>query len=398
MTDRTTITIDITDGSNNSKTTPIGWDAQLIKNAKIMVIGAGALGNEVLKNLALVGVKNILIVDFDFVERTNLAKSVLYRERDCTGDKRKVDIARERLKDISPDLKIMTINGDATQDIGLGLLKEMEVVISCLDNRLTRMWVNRMCFAMGKSWIDGGIMDMEGQVDVYNADTNCYECGLGPRALENIQYRNGCVNRMKRYASAGFANTNCIVASVVGAIQAQEALKIVADPSRSLAGHQFCFNGRTNYYDKLGKVSPRRPECGSHEIYKPLIQASELSAESSIENTLHWLSEHFNTENISINLYYYVILSVVLGTSGKEKNFIKARPRISQIDLDALREVEDEEVRFKDKTQAIDKTFPQPQLKLNDIGIPHYHVIRVIVEGKKYYVELSGDKEFMKFQ
>jgi len=398
MDTKTTITIDITDNSNNSKTTPIGWNAQVIENAKIMVIGAGALGNEVLKNLTLVGVKNIVIVDFDFVERTNLAKSVLYRERDCTGDKRKVDIAKDRLKDISPDLKIMTINGDATQDIGWGLLKEMDVVVSCLDNRLTRMWVNRMCFAMGKSWVDGGIMDMEGQVDVYNSSTNCYECGLGPKALENIQYRNGCVNRMKRYASAGFANTNCIVASVVGAIQAQEALKIVADPSKSLAGYQFCFNGRTNYYDKLGKVSPRRPECGSHEIYEPLITAPELSTETSIEDTLNWLSKHFNTKNISIELYYYVILSVILGTSGKEKAFIKARPRISEVDLDAIREVEDEEVRFKDKIQTIDSSFPQPQLKLKDIGIPYYHVIRVIVDGKKSYVELSGDKEFLKFQ
>ncbi|MCB0580526.1 MAG: ThiF family adenylyltransferase [Phaeodactylibacter sp.] len=380
-----------------SRKANLGWDAALIENARVMVVGAGALGNEVLKNLALIGVKNILIVDFDVVEKTNLAKSVLYRERDCTGEKHKVEIAVERLKDLNPKLKLMAINGDATLDVGLGVFRKMDVVIGCLDNRMTRMWLNRYCFALGKPWVDGGILSLEGQVDVYAPGVNCYECGLGPRALELIEYRNGCVNRMKRYASAGLANTNAIVASIVGAVQVQEALKLIADPSRSLAGHQFYFNGRSNYYDKLGKATPRRATCRSHIPYAGIVEAP-LSAEHSVAETLEWLAGHFNTRQISILLHHQVVLKAATGQSEKVKRFVKARPHVTEADLDGLREIPEEEVRFLEWTDTVDAGFPYPELRLRDIGVPPYHILQVIAEGKKNYVELSADERFLKFE
>lgn len=350
--------INITDDEETVKTTLAGWKNETIRNAKVMVVGAGALGNEVLKNLALVGVNQLVIVDFDVIEKSNLAKSVLYRERDCSGEKRKVEIATERLKDINPDLKIMAINGDATLDVGLGVFREMDVVISCLDNRLTRVWISRFCSAVNKAWIDGGILQMEGQVDVYMPKVNCYECGLGPKAWKNIEYRNGCINRMKRYASAGLANTNSIVASIVGAIQVQEALKVIAEPNRSLAGFQFSFNGYTNYYDKLGKISPVKNSCRSHELYEQVITASVLSADTTIADSLKWLKDYFDNENIVIALHYILILTAATGTSGKIKPLIKPRQQITEKDLDSIREIEDEEVRFREWTDQIDGSFP----------------------------------------
>ena len=95
----------------------VGWATEKISNATVMVIGAGALGNEVLKNLTILGIGQILIVDFDIIENTNLAKSVLYRNSDCSGDLHKVDIAAKRLKEINPDVKIKTINGDFGIDV-----------------------------------------------------------------------------------------------------------------------------------------------------------------------------------------------------------------------------------------------------------------------------------------
>lgn len=375
----------------------LGWSASLIESAKVMVVGAGALGNEVLKNLALIGVKNILIVDFDVVEKTNLAKSVLYRERDCTGEKQKVDVAVQRLKDLNPEVKIMTINGDATLDVGLGIFSQMDVVIGCLDNRLARMWLNRYCFAVGKPWVDGGILSLEGQVDVYSPEVNCYECGLGPKAIELINYRNGCINRMKRYASAGLANTNSIVASIVGAVQVQEALKLIAEPSKSLVGSQFYFNGRSNYYDKLGKDTPRKGTCRSHIHYTEIISAP-LSAENSIGDTLQWLSNYFESQEVSIILHHQVVLKVTTEQSEKIKEFVKARPHITESDLDSLREVPDEEVRFREWLDTIDAGFPNPNLRLRDIGVPLFHILQVIESGKKHYVELSNDKHFLKFE
>ncbi|HAV20946.1 MAG TPA: thiamine biosynthesis protein ThiF, partial [Firmicutes bacterium] len=70
------------------------WDQSKLKNAKVMVVGAGALGNEVIKNLALVGVGNILIIDMDIIENSNLSRSVLFRAEDC--GRLKAEVAAER--------------------------------------------------------------------------------------------------------------------------------------------------------------------------------------------------------------------------------------------------------------------------------------------------------------
>ncbi len=367
-----------------------GMNGQLVENAKIMVVGAGALGNEVLKNLALIGVRRLLLVDFDIIERSNLAKSVLYRESDCTGSRFKVDIAAARLREINPQLEIVTINGDATLDVGLGLIRRMDAIIGCLDNRLTRMMLNRFAFSLGKGWVDGGIMDMEGQVDVYTPTINCYECGLSEKALANIAYKNGCLNRMRRYSSAGYANTNSIAASVVGAIQTQEALKLVASPEKTLAGSQFYFNGKANFYDRIGKQSPRRKGCRSHEILTEIIEAPEISAETKIGEVFSWLENHFNTDEIVIKLHYQVVITATTGTSGKVKSFVKARPHLEDADLIGLREIEDEEVRFE-TVDLIDKNFPHLNLPLKAIGVPYWHILKVTVAGQNKYIELTKD-------
>ena len=80
------------------------WDQKRLTNAKILVIGAGALGNEIIKNLALLGIGNIIVVDFDKIEPSNLSRSVLFRERD--RGRFKAEVAAERAKDLYPDLKI----------------------------------------------------------------------------------------------------------------------------------------------------------------------------------------------------------------------------------------------------------------------------------------------------
>ena len=97
------------------------WKKEDVRNAKIMVVGAGALGNEVLKNLALLNVGNILIVDFDIIEYSNLSRSILYRESDAESKRLKVEVAAERVREINPNVKVMTINGDIMVDVGIGI-------------------------------------------------------------------------------------------------------------------------------------------------------------------------------------------------------------------------------------------------------------------------------------
>ena len=140
------------------------WDQEKLAQARVLVVGAGALGNEVLKNLALMGLGHIYIVDFDQVEESNLTRSVLFRRNDC--GRSKAEAAASALKDLNPDLEILALNADILTDLGLGMVAEMDVVMGCLDNREARLWLNRMCWKTGTPWIDGGIQEINGVVKV----------------------------------------------------------------------------------------------------------------------------------------------------------------------------------------------------------------------------------------
>src|SRR6185503_3333538 len=97
------------------------WDQSRLKNAKVLVIGAGALGNEILKNLALLGVGNILVADMDRIENSNLSRSVLYRAAD--NGQLKATAAAKAAKDLYPDLNIHPFNGNVVYDLGLGVFR-----------------------------------------------------------------------------------------------------------------------------------------------------------------------------------------------------------------------------------------------------------------------------------
>src|SRR5688572_21072345 len=103
------------------------WDQSRLKNAKILVIGAGALGNEILKNLALLGVGNVLVADMDRVENSNLSRSVLYRESD--NGELKATAATRAAKDLYPDLNIHAFNGNVVYDLGLGAFRWADLIL-----------------------------------------------------------------------------------------------------------------------------------------------------------------------------------------------------------------------------------------------------------------------------
>lgn len=117
------------------------WDQNKLRAAKVLVIGAGALGNEILKNLALLGIGNVLVVDLDKVENSNLSRSVLYRASD-NGSPKSVAAARAA-RDIYPDQKTHALVANAVYDLGLGVYRWADVVIGGLDNREARLSINR---------------------------------------------------------------------------------------------------------------------------------------------------------------------------------------------------------------------------------------------------------------
>src|ERR1700709_234642 len=94
------------------------WDQERLARAKVLVIGAGALGNEILKNLALLGVGNVFVADLDRIENSNLSRSVLFREEDCGQGK--AEVAARRMRDIYKGTKSQAFHGNVVYDLGLG--------------------------------------------------------------------------------------------------------------------------------------------------------------------------------------------------------------------------------------------------------------------------------------
>lgn len=160
-----------------------------VKNARVLVAGAGALGNEVVKDLALFGVGHIYVVDFDQIELSNLTRSVLFREEDAYNHSYKAEIVAKRAMEINPQIKVTPIVGNLFSEVGFGLYRAVDVVIGCLDSRIARYLLNRLCMRAGKPWIDGSIENLTGAVKVYTPEINCYECGLSREEFNIIMLR-----------------------------------------------------------------------------------------------------------------------------------------------------------------------------------------------------------------
>ncbi|MEM6631472.1 MAG: ThiF family adenylyltransferase [Bacteroidota bacterium] len=376
----------------------IGWDVGAIKRGKVMVIGAGALGNEVLKNLALIGVGHILLIDFDTIEKSNLARSVLYREADCTGEKNKVDIAAMRVKELNGEVKLMTINGDIGVDVGLGIFRRMDVIIGCVDNRLARLRIDRNAHALGKTWVDGGIEDMGGQVSVYRPGVSSYECALGPQAWANINFRMGCTDRAMRNASNGLANTTPILASIISAMEVQEAMKVLGGEKFEpflLAGKQFYYEGLSNTYEVIphGQV---REDCPGHIQIEEVIEAPELGAGDTLTDLFAWLGNYFENTDFILQLYHPLVLSIHFEGEDRARELIIPRPHLSKDHIEKLGPSSGVTYQLE-VVEEIDSSFPHMHLRLLDIGIPKLQIIKIISKGKEHFVELSADLPFLHF-
>ena len=249
------------------------WDQQRISTAKIMVVGAGALGNEVLKNLALLGVGTIHIVDFDQVQPSNLTRSVLFRQQH-TG-MNKAAVAASMAGELNPDCQLIAHDADVIHDIGLGIVREMDVVIGCLDNREARLWVNRMCFKANTPWIDGGIQEINGVAKVFRPPAGpCYECTMTENDYRLIALRYSCPMLKQEDIQQGRTPTAPTIASIVGGLQVQEALKLLHEMPNA-EGSALVFNGVANQFYKTKFAL--RDDCLSHETFAD-IESLTLSA------------------------------------------------------------------------------------------------------------------------
>lgn len=376
------------------------WDANKVHDAKVMVVGAGALGNEVLKNLALMNVGSIFIVDFDTIEYANLCRSVLFREEDIKKSKLKSEIAGERIKEINPNIKVQSVNGDIMIDVGLGVMRRMDVIIGCLDNRIARLFINRYAFKVGKTWIDGAIENLSGQLTVFKNGKSCYECALTKTDWENIRTKLGCADVAQRNSTVGRVPTTPISSSIIAAMQVQEAIKVIhGNEKQSMAGEQFKYDGMNNWIIQF-KVEDLKEDCDSHYVIKDeeLIQSKELSCEMTIGECLNWLKKHFNDDEVNIQLNYKIILEIASMKSEKTHEIVIAEPHFSEQRQAAYMEEPGEPIGITKYADQINDQFPKLDLKLRDVGVPPLHILTVETSEDIYFVELTGDESYLNFK
>lgn len=253
------------------------WKQETVRNATVLVVGAGALGNEVLKNLALMGIGNLLIVDFDTIEDANLSRSVLFRESD--RGRRKVDIAAQRIKELNPDVNVKALHGDINYELGLGVFRHVDAIVGCLDNREARLSINRFCWAVSKPWVDGAIQELMGIVRVFWPGRGaCYECTLTDADYQAISLRYSCPLLARQDLLQGKIPTTPTSASIVGAFQTQEALKLIHDMEVQ-PGSALMINGLTN--DIYQTEYPVKEFCMSHSALGEIIELPDATADQT---------------------------------------------------------------------------------------------------------------------
>ncbi len=242
------------------------WDQARLSKARVLVIGAGALGNEILKNLALLGIGRVFVADLDRVANSNLSRSVLFREADC--GRPKVEVVAARARELYPAMRVEPFFGNIVYDLGLGIYRWADIIIGGLDNREARVAINQASAHAGKTWIDGAIERLDGVARVFTpASGPCYECTMSEVDWQMLEARRSCALLTRQEMEQGKTPTTPTTAAVIAGIQCQEAVKFLHG-LETLAGQGFIFDGRNHESYRLSYT--RSPDCPSHEPYEPV--------------------------------------------------------------------------------------------------------------------------------
>lgn len=243
------------------------WDQQRVHGARILVIGAGALGNEILKLLALIGSGWTLVYDPDRIERSNLSRSVLFREAD--ESRPKAEVAVRQMREINPDVQGHAVCENVLAKAGLGVFLWADVVIGAVDNREARVFINSACARTRRTWVDGAIEGLSGIVRVFAPHRGaCYECTMNRTDRKLLAERRSCALLARDAVLRGHVPTSAVAASIVGGMEVQEAIKVVHGQP-TLTGEGLHLDGLFGAFSRV--AYPRRDDCPGHEDLGPIV-------------------------------------------------------------------------------------------------------------------------------
>jgi adenylyltransferase/sulfurtransferase len=230
-----------------------------LKNARVLIIGAGGLGSPAALYLAAAGIGRIGLADFDVVDATNLQRQILHGT--ASVGRSKLASAAERLADLNPLVEVVRHETRLTRDNALEVLGGYDVVLDGADNFPTRYLVNDACAMLGKPNVHGSIFRFEGQASVFDAGRGpCYRClypeppppGLVPTCAEG-----GVLG---------------VLPGVIGTVQAIEAVKLVLGIGEPLIGRLLVFDALEMGFRELAlRKDPDCPLCGANPTVRELV-------------------------------------------------------------------------------------------------------------------------------
>ena len=232
-----------------------------LKNARILLIGAGGLGSSPAIYLAAAGMGTIGLVDPDVVSLSNLHRQILHTTSDI--DKPKVFSAYEKLKQINPEVHVVPHQKRLNAENAQTILADYDLVIDGTDNLPSRYLINDACFFQKKNFIFGGVHQFEGQLSIFGPGGPCYRCFF--REMPPPQEMPSC-------AEAGVIG---VVPGIIGLMQANEAIKWICQIGEPLLGRLLIFDALSVHWRKIKiKKDPECPLCGTHPTIHTLEEYS----------------------------------------------------------------------------------------------------------------------------
>jgi sulfur-carrier protein adenylyltransferase/sulfurtransferase len=231
-----------------------------LKEARVLIVGAGGLGSPASLYLAAAGVGTLGLVDFDRVDASNLQRQVLYGEADL--GRPKLEAAAERLRDLNPNVDVVPHPVRLTSANALDVIRPYDIVLDGTDNFPTRYLVNDACVLLGKRNVYGSILRFEGQLSVFAGgdDAPCYRClfrqppppGLVPSCAEG-----GVLG---------------VLPGIIGSLQALEAIKLITGAGETMIGRLLLFDALKLRWRELKlRRNPDCPVCGDDPTVTELI-------------------------------------------------------------------------------------------------------------------------------
>ena len=260
----------------------VGMDGQKrLKNAKVLVIGAGGLGSPALLYLAAAGVGTLGIIDFDEVDESNLQRQVIHGQSDI--GKSKALSAKESITEINPLVTVVLHEERLDNDNVLGIFGQYDLILDGTDNFATRYMVNDAAVLLGKPYVWGSIYRFDGQASVFWSEHGpCYRCVYPEPPPPGM---------VPSCAEGGVLGVLC---ASVGAVQVNEAIKLIAGIGDPLVGRLKIYDAlEMDYRDVRVRKDPECAICGKNPTVTELIDyeafcgaISEEAADAARDSTI----------------------------------------------------------------------------------------------------------------